>query len=100
MRRKRRRSSRVVARELKKQKVADVSYSTLQRTMHMSRLARIQSSVKPRDCLKLTSVVDCGVAKANTKKDWNSVVFSDERTFKQFKGGNPRHNFVWAKCCE
>jgi hypothetical protein len=24
-------------------------------------------------------------------------VFSDEHTFKQFKGGNPRHNFVWAK---
>ena len=25
------------------------------------------------------------------------MVFSDEHTFKQFKGGNPRHNFVWAK---
>ena len=24
-------------------------------------------------------------------------MFSDEHTFKQFKGGNPRHNFVWAK---
>jgi len=24
-------------------------------------------------------------------------VFSDEHTFRQFKGGNPRHNFVWAK---
>jgi len=36
-------------------------------------------------------------AKANTKKDWNNVVFSDEHTFKQFKGGNPRHNFVCAK---
>ena len=34
MRGKRRRSSRVIARELKKQKVADVSYSTVQRTMH------------------------------------------------------------------
>ena len=25
------------------------------------------------------------------------MVFSDEHKFKQFKGGNPRHNFVWAK---
>ena len=24
-------------------------------------------------------------------------MFSDEHTFKQFKGGKPRHNFVWAK---
>ena len=24
-------------------------------------------------------------------------MFSDEHRFKQFKGGNPRHNFVWAK---
>jgi len=36
-------------------------------------------------------------AKANIKKDWSNVVFSDEHRFKQFKGGNPRHNFVWAK---
>ena len=24
-------------------------------------------------------------------------MFSDEHKFKQFKGGNPRHNFLWAK---
>jgi len=36
-------------------------------------------------------------AKTNLKRDWSHVVFSDEHTFKQFKGGNPRHNFVWAK---
>ena len=24
-------------------------------------------------------------------------MFSDDHKFKQFKGGNPRHNFVWAK---
>src|SRR5689334_16356456 len=34
MRGKRRRSSRVIARELKRQKVWDVSYSTVQRTVH------------------------------------------------------------------
>ena len=36
-------------------------------------------------------------AKTNIKKDWSNVVFSDEHRFKQFKGDNPRHNFVWAK---
>ena len=36
-------------------------------------------------------------ARTNIKKDWSNVVFSDEHKFKQFKGGNPRHNFVWAK---
>ena len=35
-------------------------------------------------------------ATANSNKDWSNVVFSDEHTFKQFKGGNPRHSFVWA----
>ena len=36
-------------------------------------------------------------AKTNIRKDWSNVVFSDEHRLKQFKGGNPRHNFVWAK---
>ena len=36
-------------------------------------------------------------ARTNIKKDWSDVVFNDEHKFKQFKGGNPRHDFVWAK---
>ena len=36
-------------------------------------------------------------ARSSIKKNWRNVVFSDEHKFKQFKGGNPRHNFVWAK---
>ena len=96
MRGKRRRSSRVIARELKKQKVADVSYSTVQRTMHRRDL----HAFRQRKASRLSKTHKRGrlqFAKANTKKDWNNVVFSDEHTFKQFKGGNPRHNFVWAK---
>ena len=96
MRRKRRRSSRVVARELKKQKVADVSYMTVQRTMHRRDL----HAFRQRKTSRLSETHKRGrlrFAKANAKKDWSNVVFSDEHTFKQFKGGNPRHNFVWAK---
>ena len=96
MRGKRRRSSRVIARELKKQKVADVSYSTVQRTMHRRDL----HAFRQRKTSRLSETHKRGrlrFAKANTKKDWSNVVFSDEHTFKQFKGGNPRHNFVWAK---
>ena len=44
MRGKRRRSSRVIARELKKQKVADVSYSTVAEDNAPPRLARIQTA--------------------------------------------------------
>jgi hypothetical protein len=36
-------------------------------------------------------------ASANRNKDWSKVVFSDEHKFKQFKGGNPVHDQVWAK---
>ena len=96
MRGKRRRSSRVIARELKRQKVADVSYTTVQRTAHRRGL----QAFKQRKTSRLSKAHKRGrlkFARTNIKKNWSNVVFSDEHTFKQFKGGNPRHNFVWAK---
>ena len=95
MRGKRRRSSRVIARELKntegcRRELLDRGQCTAETCTH-------SDSVKPRACQKPTKRGRLRFAKANTKKDWNNVVFSDEHTFKQFKGGNPRHNFVWAK---
>jgi transposase len=96
MRGKRRRSSRVIARELKKQKVADVSYMTVQRTVHRRGL----HAFKQRKTSRLSKTHKHGrlqFATNNIEKDWSNVVFSDEHRFKQFKGGNPRHNFVWAK---
>jgi len=86
----------VIARELKKQKVADVSYKTVQRTVHRRGL----HAFKQRKTSRLSQAHKRGrlqFAKTNIEKDWSRVVFSDEHRFKQFKGGNPRHNFVWAK---
>src|SRR4051794_20590606 len=99
MRGKRRRSSRVIARELKKQKVADVSYSTVQRTMHRRDLyafgqRKTSGLSKPHKRGRLR------FAKVNTKKDWNNVVFSDEHRFKKFKGGNPQHTPCLGQICE
>ena len=96
MRGKRRRSSRVIARELKRQKVADVSHMTVQRMAHRRGL----HAFRQRKTSRLSKAHKRGrlqFAKTNSKKDWSNVVFSDEHTFKQFKGGNPRHSFVWAK---
>ena len=96
MRGKRHRSSRVIERELKRQKIADVSYKTVQRTMHRRNLR----AFKQRKTSRLSKTHKRGrlqFAKTNIRKDWSNVVFGDEHTFKQFKGGNPRHNFVWAK---
>ena len=96
MRGKRRRSSRVIARELKRQKVADVSYVTVHRTAHRRGL----HAFKQRKTSRLSKTHKRGrlkFATANSNKDWSNVVFSDEHTFKRFKGGNPRHDFVWAK---
>ena len=93
---KRRRSSRVIARELKRQKIADVSYKTVQRTWHRRGLR----AFKQRKTSRLSKTHKRGrlkFAKTNIRKDWSTVVFSDEHTFKQFKGGNPRHNMVWGK---
>ena len=94
MRGKRRRSSRVIERELKRQKVSDVSYKTVQRTVHRRGL----HAFKQRKTSRLSKAHKRGrlkFARTNIKKDWSNVVFSDEHKFKQFKGGNPRHNFVW-----
>jgi transposase len=96
MRGKRRRSSRIVARDLKRQKIADISYKTVQRAAHDRGLRPyrrpLTSRLTPRHKKDRFQF-----AKANRNKDWSTVVFSDEHKFKQFKGGNPRHDQVWAK---
>ena len=87
MRGKRRRSSRVIERELKRQKVADVSYTTVQRTVHRRGL----HAFKQRKTSRLSKAHKRGrlkFAKTNIRKNWSNVVFSDEHRFKQFKGGN------------
>lgn len=76
MRGKRRRSSRVIARELKRQKVADVSRMTVQRTVHRRGL----HAFKQRKTSRLSKAHKRGrlqFAKTNIKKDWSNVVFSD-----------------------
>jgi hypothetical protein len=103
MRRKRRRSTRVVARELKRHKIADIrhkiadiSHNTVQRAAHDRGLRPFRRPITSR----LTTSHKKGrlsFAKASKKKDWSTIVFSDEHRFKQFKGGNPRHDQVWAK---
>ena len=63
----------MIARELKKQKVADVSYSTVQRTMHRRDL----HAFRQRKASRLSETHKRGrlrFAKANTKKDWSNVV--------------------------
>ena len=72
MRGKRRRSSRVIARELKKQKVTDVSYKTVQRTVHRRGL----HAFKQRKTSRMPKTHKRGrlqFAKANSKKDWSNV---------------------------
>ena len=86
----------MIARELKRQKVADVSYVTVHRTAHRRGL----HAFKQRKTSRLSKTHKRGrlkFATANSNKDWSNVVFSDEYTFKRFKAGNPRHDCVWAK---
>ena len=73
-----------------------MSYSTVQRTVHRRGL----HAFKQRKTSRLSKAHKRGrlkFARTNIKKDWSNVVFSYEHKFKQFKGGNPRHSFVWAK---
>src|SRR5882724_6627215 len=96
MRGKRLRSSRIVARDLKRQKIADISYTTVQRAAH-DRGLRPFRRPKPSRLTAKHKQDRLRFAKANRKKDWSAVVFSDKHKFKQFKGGNPAHDQVWAK---
>ena len=96
MRGKKRRSSRVIARELKRQKIANVGYRTVQRAAHNRGL----QPFRRRKTSRLSETHKRGrfrFAKTNNQTNWSKVVFSDEHKFKQFKGGNPRHDLVWAK---
>ena len=88
MRGKRRRSSRVIERELKRQKVSDVSYKTVQRTVHRRGL----HAFKQRKTSRLSKAHKRGRLKFarnnikkdyNIKKDWRNVVFSDEHNSKE-----------------
>lgn len=96
MRGKRRRSSRVVARDLKRKKIADVSRMTVQRAAHNRGLRPFRQ----RRTSRLTErhkAQRLEFAKSTKNKDWSVVIFSDEHKFKQFKGGNPAHDIVWGK---
>ena len=73
MRGKRRRSSRIVARDRKRQKIADISYKTVQRAAHDGPTPSLTAKHK-RERLRF--------AKANRKKG---------------SRGNPAHDQVWAK---
>jgi transposase len=97
--RKRRHSSRVVARDLKRFKVADISYKTVQRTAK-NRGLRSYRRGKTSKLTEKHKQDRLKFAKANKTKDWSAVMFSDEHRFKQFKGGNPAHDRVWARSAE
>lgn len=96
MRGKRRRSSRVIARDLKRHKITDISYSTVQRAAHNRGLRPYRRPLTSRLTPKQQQE-RLKFAKANLNKDWSRVVFSDEHRFKRFKGGNRAHDQVWAK---
>ena len=84
MRGKRRRSSRVIAREPKRQKVCDVSYSTVQRTVHRRDLRAFKQQKTWRLC-KTHKRGRLKFAKTNIRKDWSNVVFSDEHRLNNSK---------------
>jgi transposase len=96
MRGKRRCSSRVIARDLKRQKIANISHMTVQRAAHDRGLRPFRRRVTSR-LIPKHKKNRLRFATATRNKDWSTVVFTDEHRFKQFKGSNPMHDSVWAK---
>lgn len=99
MRGKRRRSSRVVSRDLKRRKVADLSYRTVQRAAHNLGLRSYRCTRTSR-LTPQHKKMRLKFATTKKRKDWSTVVFSDEHKFNRFKRGNPVHDQVWAKSQE
>ena len=93
---KQRRSTRVVARLLKGQKKADISYRTVSRIAHSRGLRpyRMQTGSRLTDIHKTKRLA---FAREFKDKDWSSTFFTDEHTFKQFKPANPMHDVIWAR---
>jgi hypothetical protein len=86
----------VVARILKKRKIADISFMTVQRAAHARGLRPFKRPKTSR--LSPKQQKDrLAFAKSVIRKDWSAVVFSDEHTFRKHKAGNPRHEQIWAK---
>ena len=96
MRGKRRRSSRVIERELKRQKVADVSYTTVQRTVHRRGL----HAFKQRKTSRLSKAHKRGrlkFAKTNIRRTgamWCSVTNTGLNNSKEATHDT---TVVWAK---
>ena len=92
---KRRRSTRVVAREAKERKIADVSRETIRRTFHESDLNPFHRKKIPR-LLPLQRKKRKAFAIANEDKDWTKTVFSDEKKFILFDVPNRHNDIVWC----
>jgi hypothetical protein len=89
MRGKRRRSSRVIARELKNTEGCRRELLDSAEDNAPPRLARIADSVKLSRLSNTHKRGRLRFAKANTKKDWNNVVFSDEHTCQTIQRRQP-----------
>jgi hypothetical protein len=74
----------------------ELHYSTVQRAAHARGLQRYRMGKTSR-LTEDHKEQRLKFARTATKKDWSHTVFSDEHTFKQYKGGNPCHDIVWAK---
>ena len=99
MRGKRRRSSRVIEREPKRQKVADVSYTTVQRTVH----SRGLHAFKQRKTSRLSKAHKRGrlkFARTNIRKNWSNVVFSDEHRCETIQRRQPTTQLCLGQICE
>ena len=92
---KRKKSSRVVAGQLRKQRnIPSVSYRTVQRYWHDERLypykQRKVSRLKEVHKLQRRSFV-----RAHRKTNWDSVLFVDEK-FSRYANINNKNDVVWA----
>jgi hypothetical protein len=91
----RNRSSRQVARLLKDRGTIDVSYRTLARHLKKTGLKPFRRRKKPRLTEK-HATQRRRWARANTKTDWDRVIFTDEKIFRKFRPPNSKVDVVWA----
>ncbi len=94
--RKRHKSTRVVAQELKEEKGIDVSYKTVGRTF-------VESGFKPLHRQRVQKLTEkhkkrrLAFGKKYNDAQWHKFIFSDETPFEHQANLNTKNDIVWAK---
>lgn len=92
---KKRRSTRIVARQLRQQKLANISHESVRQALRSGGLSPFKRRKQPRLLERHIRQRKAWLRRTNNEM-WSHVVFSDEKLFYLVRPANRSHDIVWA----